>query len=174
MNAFVVDTCVFSAAGSSRGTRRREHRLATRNDRTLSFGALPATIDGIPITDPVQQWWDLRDLGGEDRLETAPPLPEAPSTGGGRRGARLGAGGNRAARRAVGLEAAPHRPRSDGASSRAGRVISPASECAGTGAKSQTSTPTLIIRSRTFQRSWTWPCRSHAPVSAGRWATCRS
>jgi hypothetical protein len=28
-------------------------------------------VDGIPITDPCQQWWDLLDLGGEDRAEAA-------------------------------------------------------------------------------------------------------
>ena len=37
----------------------------------------PATIEGLPLTDPVQQWWDLRDLGGEDRYEAAERLREA-------------------------------------------------------------------------------------------------
>ena len=50
----------------------------TTDDRTLlTTGDRPATIDGIPITDPVQQWWDLRDLGGEDRLEAADRLRRA-------------------------------------------------------------------------------------------------
>ena len=48
------------------------------NDRTLlTSRERPATIEGIPITDPVQQWWDLRDLGGEDRLEAAGRLRRA-------------------------------------------------------------------------------------------------
>ncbi len=50
----------------------------TTDDRTLlGLGVRPVTIDGIPITDPVQQWWDLRDLGGEDRLEAADRLRRA-------------------------------------------------------------------------------------------------
>lgn len=36
-----------------------------------------ATIDGIPLTDPVQQWRDLLDLGGEDRTEAASRLRRA-------------------------------------------------------------------------------------------------
>ena len=50
----------------------------TTDDRTLlSLGARSASVDGIPITDPVQQWWDLRDLGGGDRLEAADRLRRA-------------------------------------------------------------------------------------------------
>ena len=50
----------------------------TTDDRTLlSFGARSASVDGIPITDPIQQWWDLRDLAGEDRLEAAGRLRRA-------------------------------------------------------------------------------------------------
>ena len=48
------------------------------DDRTLlTSRERPSTIEGIPITDPVQQWWDLRDLGGEDRLEGAGRLLRA-------------------------------------------------------------------------------------------------
>lgn len=48
------------------------------NDQTLlTSRERPAAIDGIPITDPVPQWWDLRDLGGEDRLEAAGRLRRA-------------------------------------------------------------------------------------------------
>ena len=36
-----------------------------------------ATVDGIPLTDPVQQWRDLLDLGGEDRREAAVRLRRA-------------------------------------------------------------------------------------------------
>jgi hypothetical protein len=31
-------------------------------------------VDGFPIVDPCQQWWDLHDLGGEDRAEAADRL----------------------------------------------------------------------------------------------------
>lgn len=34
-------------------------------------------VNGIPITDPCQQWWDLLDLGGEDRDEAAERLRTA-------------------------------------------------------------------------------------------------
>lgn len=37
----------------------------------------PREVDGIPIADPVQQWWDLLDLGGEDRGEAAERLRRA-------------------------------------------------------------------------------------------------
>ena len=31
-------------------------------------------VDGLPVVDPCQQWWDLFDLGGEDRAEAAERL----------------------------------------------------------------------------------------------------
>lgn len=37
----------------------------------------PAIVEDIPLTDPVQQWWDLLDLGGEDRKEAADRLRRA-------------------------------------------------------------------------------------------------
>jgi len=37
----------------------------------------PAMVDAVPLADPVQQWWDLRDLGGEDRREAADRLRRA-------------------------------------------------------------------------------------------------
>ncbi len=44
----------------------------TRDPTLLSPAeAWPTEVDGIPLTDPVQQWWDLLDLGGEDRAEAA-------------------------------------------------------------------------------------------------------
>lgn len=53
--------------------------LRTTSDRTLLIACAPwpATIDGVPLADPVQQWWDLRDLGGEDREEAADRLRRA-------------------------------------------------------------------------------------------------
>lgn len=40
-------------------------------------GAWPAMVDDVPLVDPVQQWWDLLDLGGEDRREAAQRLRKA-------------------------------------------------------------------------------------------------
>ena len=37
----------------------------------------PHVVNGMPVTDPVQQWWDLLDLGGEDRVEAADRLRRA-------------------------------------------------------------------------------------------------
>ena len=37
----------------------------------------PSAIDGIPLTDPVQQWRDLLELGGDDRREAAGRLRQA-------------------------------------------------------------------------------------------------
>lgn len=53
--------------------------LRWTNDSTLFVvrAPWPATVDGVPLADPVQQWWDLRDLGGEDRTEAADRLRRA-------------------------------------------------------------------------------------------------
>lgn len=50
--------------------------LRWTNDPTLMAvsASWPATIDRLPVADPVQQWWDLLDLGGEDRREAADRL----------------------------------------------------------------------------------------------------
>lgn len=37
----------------------------------------PSRVEGIPLTDPVQQWRDLIDLGDEDRHEAAGRLRRA-------------------------------------------------------------------------------------------------
>jgi len=34
-------------------------------------------VDDVPLIDPVQQWWDLQDLGGEDRHEATDRLRRA-------------------------------------------------------------------------------------------------
>jgi hypothetical protein len=46
------------------------------DDRTLLApqGPWPASAEGFPLVDPTQQWWDLLDLGGEDRREAADRL----------------------------------------------------------------------------------------------------
>jgi hypothetical protein len=48
-----------------------DHRLFGPSDRW------PSMVDGIPLVDPVQQWWDLHDLGGSDRIEAADHLRRA-------------------------------------------------------------------------------------------------
>ncbi len=53
----------------------------TNDSSLLKVGApWPSTFDGLPLADPVQQWWDLRDLGGEDRAEGAERLRRAITT----------------------------------------------------------------------------------------------
>lgn len=37
----------------------------------------PSAVDGVPLADPVQQWRDLLDLGGDDRREAADRLHAA-------------------------------------------------------------------------------------------------
>lgn len=53
--------------------------LRWTTDRTLLAPAAPwpRVVDNIPLTDPTQQWWDLLDLGGEDRREAADRLRAA-------------------------------------------------------------------------------------------------
>lgn len=53
--------------------------LRITSDQTLLIASdpCPGTMYGIPLTDPVQQWWDLLDLGGEDRVEAAARLRRA-------------------------------------------------------------------------------------------------
>jgi len=49
------------------------------DDRTLLVPPpfWPRAVDGVPLVDPVQQWWDLIDLGGDDRREAADRLRRA-------------------------------------------------------------------------------------------------
>ena len=56
------------------------HALFTGSDLTSdgpSTPGWPAVADGIPLADPVQQWADLFELGGEDRREAAERLRRA-------------------------------------------------------------------------------------------------
>ena len=57
--------------------------LRHTSDTTLlaAFEPWPRVVDGIPLADPVQQIWDLHDLGGEDRHEAADRLRAGSSTG---------------------------------------------------------------------------------------------
>lgn len=60
---------------------RADASIITRwtSDTTLLSPAppWPPVVDDVPLTDPVQQWWDLLDLGGEDRREAADRLRDA-------------------------------------------------------------------------------------------------
>ena len=53
--------------------------LRSTSDATLLTvnAPWPASIDALPLADPVQQWWDLRYLGGEDRQQAADRLRRA-------------------------------------------------------------------------------------------------
>ena len=69
------------AAGLVRAEGRADASIIVRrtNDRTLlvPMPFWPAAVDGIPLVDPVQQWWDLFDLRGGDRREAADRLRRA-------------------------------------------------------------------------------------------------
>ena len=60
---------------------RSDASIITRwtSDTTLLSPAppWPSVVDDVPLTDTVQQWWDLLDLGGEDRREAADRLRDA-------------------------------------------------------------------------------------------------
>ncbi len=53
--------------------------VRTTEDQSLlrSFPQWPATVDGVPLADPVQQWRDLLELGGDDRRDAAARLRQA-------------------------------------------------------------------------------------------------
>ncbi len=66
------------AAGFVRAEGRVDATTVVRHtsDTTLlaAFEAWPRIVDGVPLADPVQQIWDLYDLGGADRIEAADRL----------------------------------------------------------------------------------------------------
>lgn len=78
---YTAESLVLDAAGLVPAEGRADASVVVRwaNDATLLSPApnWPGEIDGIPLTDPVQQWWDLLDLGGEDRAEAAEQLRRA-------------------------------------------------------------------------------------------------
>jgi hypothetical protein len=50
----------------------------TGDSRLLAaFEPWPMSVDDVPLADPVQQIWDLHDLGGEDRSQAADRLRQA-------------------------------------------------------------------------------------------------
>lgn len=68
-------------AGLVRAEGRADASVIVRRttDRTLlvAMTSWRSAVDGIPLVDPVQQWWDLYDLGGDDRREAADRLRRA-------------------------------------------------------------------------------------------------
>lgn len=67
-----------TAAGFVRAEGRIDATAIVRHtsDTTLlaAFKPWPPRVDGLPLADPVQQIWDLHDLGGADRVEAADRL----------------------------------------------------------------------------------------------------
>lgn len=67
-----------AAAGFVRAEGRVDATAIVRHtgDTTLlaTFEPWARVVDGVPVADPVQQIWDLHDLGGADRIEAADRL----------------------------------------------------------------------------------------------------
>jgi hypothetical protein len=64
---------------SAEGRADASFILRWTSDHTLLSPASgwPSAVEDIPLADPVQQWWDLLDLGGDDRREAAERLRRA-------------------------------------------------------------------------------------------------
>ena len=71
----------FETAGLVPAEGRADATVIARqtNDATLvsPFPRWPQQVDGLPLADPVQQWADLLELGGDDRREAADRLRRA-------------------------------------------------------------------------------------------------
>ncbi len=78
---YSTESLAFDEAGLVPAEGRADASIILRwtRDPTLLTPASPwpNEVDSIPLTDPVQQWWDLLDLGGEDRVEAADRLRRA-------------------------------------------------------------------------------------------------
>lgn len=78
---YATDALDLTSVGFVRAEGRVDATLLVRHtsDPTLlaALEPWPRSVDGIPLVDPVQQVWDLRDLGGEDRTEAADRLRQA-------------------------------------------------------------------------------------------------
>ena len=76
--AYISDRLPADRAGLVPAEGRADASLVLRwtDDQGLLSPADPwrDVVDGLPIVDPCQQWWDLLDLGGEDRAEAADRL----------------------------------------------------------------------------------------------------
>lgn len=78
---YVANGPEFGTAGLVPAESRADASLIARwtSDATLLSPSpgWPAQVDGIPVADPVQQWADLLELGGDDRREAADRLRRA-------------------------------------------------------------------------------------------------
>lgn len=78
---YVDATLPIEDAGLVPAEGRADASLIVRwtDDDGLLSPAAPwrGEVEGTPITDPCQQWWDLLDLGGEDRADAADRLRTA-------------------------------------------------------------------------------------------------
>lgn len=78
---YADDRLELETAGMVRAEGKADASVIVRwtNDLTLLAPAppWPRVVDGIPLVDPVQQWRDLIDLGGDDRREAADRLRRA-------------------------------------------------------------------------------------------------
>lgn len=81
MIAYTADRLPAADAGFVPAEGRADASLIVRwaDDHRLLSPAPPWVdeVDGYSMTDPCQQWWDLLDLGGEDRAEAADRLRSA-------------------------------------------------------------------------------------------------
>lgn len=78
---YAADALDLTSVGFVRAEGRVDATVLVRHtsDSTLlaAFEPWPRVVDDVPLADPVQQIWDLHDLGGEDRLEAADRLRQA-------------------------------------------------------------------------------------------------
>jgi hypothetical protein len=78
---YSAEHMTLEAAGLVQAEGRVDASIILRwtSDDTLLSPApgWPRAVEDIPLADPVQQWWDLLDLGGEDRREAADRLRRA-------------------------------------------------------------------------------------------------
>jgi hypothetical protein len=78
---YATDGLDLTSVGFVRAEGRVDATLLVRrtSDSTLlaAIEPWPRSADGVPLVDPVQQIWDLHDLGGEDRVEAADRLRQA-------------------------------------------------------------------------------------------------
>lgn len=78
---YTAEALDLTAAGFVRAEGRVDATVLIRHTSDLSLLAAgepwPRIVDSLPVIDPVQQIWDLHDLGGGDRAEAANRLREA-------------------------------------------------------------------------------------------------
>jgi len=78
---YATEALDLTSLGFVRAEGRVDATVLVRHtsDSTLlaAFEPWPRSVDSVPLVDPVQQIWDLHDLGGEDRLEAADRLRQA-------------------------------------------------------------------------------------------------